>query len=59
MDWNLIIKEWAAKDLKIVILIFGVFFAFYLFFFMNFNSEFLIEMTGMFSALIETTVPIP
>jgi hypothetical protein len=54
-----VILERAKKDLKTVMLSFVTFFTFYLFFFVSFKTEFIIETTGMFSALIETTVPIP
>lgn len=54
-----IISERAKKDLKNALLAYLTIFTFYLFFFITYKSEFLIETTGMFSALIETTVPIP
>ena len=59
MESQLILSERAKKDLKSVLLSFVTFFTFYLFFFVTYQTEFIIETTGMLSALIETTVPIP
>jgi len=53
------ILEYAKKDLKITFVGFSVFFFLYLFIFLNNETEFFVETTGMFSAIIETTVPIP
>ena len=54
-----IIISRSNKDLKITFLTFATIFLLYLFIYLSYNNEYVIETTGTLSALVETTVPIP